>query len=137
MILKLDKYKITKFPENTKLIVFQLYSGHILPKNLINFSPSLEHFILSSYKPIDISILPLNLKILELSEGKFILDNVSENLKILKLDRTFFDVKLNYKLYDFLNLPASIEEIHIGDTIYKGIQDLIENYWKIEIIIIW
>lgn len=86
LILKLDKDKITKFPKQTKLIVFQLYNPHGLPKNLINFTTNLEHFIISSFDTFDMSILPIH-------------------LKILKLDQTFWDIKLKYKLEDFLNLP--------------------------------
>lgn len=91
----------------------------------------------------DLSVLPNNIKILNLSGSKFAfnLNYLPNSIEILYLPFpydsrnlifTIFNKKKLFELEDLMNLPSSIKEIYIDNNKYNSIEYLIQNFSELK-----
>lgn len=134
-------YVCTKlfFPSNTNTIVFVCLEDI---KNTIvkinNLPERLRMLKIQSQTTFDLTNLPNNIIMLDLSESNFNLnlDYLPSSISVLwlpyyNLPKKGHD-KNSFKLNDLMNLPSSITEIHIGEFTHKSVEDVIKNYHNIK-----
>lgn len=120
------------FPSQVNTIIIENYSSIENPINLNNLPHNLQKLSVNSFKPINIDNLPIGLEELEINKHKTNLDNLPINLKVLKLNYEMDNFDMNYEsdyeIYDFANLPISLNEIYIRFKKFNSIDELINNY---------
>ncbi len=136
-----ERYSFEKleFPSNTNSITIRIES---IKSGLPSFFPTkfnlpekLSDLRIISPIPIDLSNLPTNLFLLDISESdcKFNLDYLPSSIKVLYLP-SFTQIvdnskyKYPYTLGDLSNLPSSLTRIKTGDPDYSSVNKLIKNF---------
>ncbi len=144
-----ENYSFEKleFPSNTNSITIRIeifetlkynLSGGFLPSffpTKFNLPKKLSDLRIISSIPIDLSNLPTNLFLLDISESdcKFNLDYLPDSIKVLYLP-SFTQIvdnskyKYPYTLGDLSNLPSSLTRIKTGDLDYSSVNKLIKNF---------
>jgi len=99
-----------------------------------NLPEKLSQLKIISAVPVDLTNLPTNLFLLDISETecKLNLDYLPDSIKILYLPNIPVILKKNYKylykLSDLSNLPSSLIEIHICYEFFESTKKLIEKF---------
>jgi hypothetical protein len=136
--LIISNNSVSMFPSSLKNITLYHFSGILprLPEGLIslvihgNFKGEIEYLpntlkCLRLLCPFNKKLeFPKGLEILEIDGYNQVLDNLPENLKVLKLGHDFN--------HDLDNLPDSIEEIYLGNTFNRPIYRFPRNIKKID-----
>lgn len=121
------------YPKSTKEInIFKVFDTNKII-NLGQLPPELKKLIIISSVPFDLTNLPNQLEILDLSGctgwKKFNLDYLPESLKLLKLPYTDeMGGKTIYEVKDLQNLPITLNEIYIGNMFFNSVEDVLQKY---------
>jgi hypothetical protein len=142
----LDFFEILEYPSNTNILNIYIDSKTSnsikMYKNLINcnnFPSNLSQLKIISLVPFNLSNLPTQIFLLDISECecKLNLDYLPDSINILYLPKLPRIQKINdkyfYKLSDLINLPKSLIEINFGintNNIYKSTKELIDLFIK-------